>query len=102
MTLPESKKNLRPSTTWQPLTFANFNEVAGANFADIYPYSKSKYGHRAIAFRDTKGEWFVLDPYITIPGFKRTEPKPLADYMKIRKVYKSHFYTSSGYEKQVA
>lgn len=102
MTLPVAKKDLRPSTNWEALTLEKFNEVKGVNVADIYPYSKSKYGHRAVAFRDQEGQWFVLDPYVKIKGFESNEPKPLEAYMKIRPIYKSHFYTSSGYEKQVA
>ncbi len=54
MTIPESKKALRPSPNWSPLAIDTFNEVEGVNVADIYVDSKSPHGHRAIAFRDPK------------------------------------------------
>ena len=62
------------------------------NVADIYPDSKSKYGHRAVAFRDQSGEWMVLDPYVKVSGTKSTDPKPLKDYVEERPVLKAHFY----------
>lgn len=90
--LPISKKEERPNWNWKPLSIADFDAMKDVNVADIYPDSKSKYGHRAVAFRDQTGEWMVLDPYIKVPWTDATEPKKLEDYMKIRKVYKAHFY----------
>lgn len=90
--LPMSKKEERPNWNWKPLSIADFDAMKDVNVADIYPDSKSKYGHRAVAFRDQTGEWMVLDPYIKVPWTDATEPKKLEDYMKIRKVFKGHFY----------
>ena len=90
--LPISKKEERPNWNWKPLSIADFDAMKDVNVADIYPDSKSKYGHRAVAFRDQTGEWMVLDPYIKVPWTDATEPKKLEDYMKIRKVFKGHFY----------
>ena len=90
--LPAFKKEERPNSTWEPLSIADFDAMKDVNVADIYPDSKSKYGHRAVAFRDQTGEWMVLDPYIKVPWTDATEPKKLEDYMKVRKVFKGHFY----------
>lgn len=52
------------------------------NFADISVVSPTrnwkKYWHRAVAFRDSKWEWFVLDPYYN--SGKWTKPQPLSEY----------------------
>ena len=90
--LPVSKIGEKPNRNWTPLSISDFDAMKGVNVADIFPDSKSGYGHRAVAFRDKNGEWMVLDPYIKVPWTTSTEPKRLEDYMKSRKVFKSHFY----------
>ena len=90
--LPASKIGEKPNRNWTPLSISDFDAMKGVNVADIFPDSKSGYGHRAVAFRDKNGEWMVLDPYIKVPWTTSTEPKRLEDYMKSRKVFKSHFY----------
>lgn len=90
--LPAFKKEERPNSTWAPLSIADFDAMKDVNVADIYPDSKSKYGHRAVAFRDQSGEWMVLDPYVKVSGTKSTDPKPLKDYVEERPVLKAHFY----------
>ncbi len=90
--LPASKIGEKPNRNWSPLSISDFDAMKGVNVADIFPDSKSGYGHRAVAFRDKNGEWMVLDPYIKVPWTTSTEPKRLEDYMKSRKVFKSHFY----------
>ncbi len=101
-TLPAGKKTDRPQRSREPLTIEDFNAMEGVNVADIYPDSKSKYGHRAVAFRDVSGERMVLDPYIKVDGVRDTKPKKLEDYMQARKVFKSHFYVADHNKKLVA
>lgn len=101
-TLPADKKTDRPQRSREPLTIEDFNAMEGVNVADIYPDSKSKYGHRAVAFRDISGERMVLDPYIKVNGVRDTKPKKLEDYMQARKVFKSHFYEANPNERLVA
>lgn len=96
-TLPVDKKELRPHKSWSALTIDDFNAMEGVNVADIYPNSKSQYGHRALAFRDEHGEWMVLDPYVKVNGEKDTQPKRLEDYMKTTKVFKWHFFEVKEY-----
>lgn len=96
-TLPQNKKVARPNWWWIPLTLNDFNRVSDANVADIYPTSQSQYWHRALAFKNQKWKWMVLDPYIKIDGFGRTDPKPLEEYAKKRPILKAHFYLSNKY-----
>ena len=51
-TLPVDKKTDRPQRSREPLTIEDFDAMEGVNVADIFPDSKSQYGHRAVAFRD--------------------------------------------------
>lgn len=105
MTIPEDKLADRPSDRRDPLTLDDFYNTKDVNVADIYPNASKKnrqYGHRAIAFKNKEGDWMVLDPYVSIEGFKQTEPKPLEKYMEKKKIFKSHFYAASNYEKQFA
>lgn len=90
--LPASKIEERPKRNWYPLSISDFDAMKGVNVADIFPDSKSGYGHRAVAFRDKNGERMVLDPYIKVAWIASTEPKKLEEYMKSTKVFKSHFY----------
>lgn len=90
--LPASKIEERPKRNWSPLSISDFDAMKGVNVADIFPDSKSGYGHRAVAFRDKNGERMVLDPYIKVAWIASTEPKKLEEYMKFTKVFKSHFY----------
>lgn len=90
--LPASKIEERPKRNWSPLSISDFDAMKGVNVADIFPDSKSGYGHRAVAFRDKNGERMVLDPYIKVAWIASTEPKKLEEYMKSTKVFKSHFY----------
>ena len=90
--LPASKREERPKRHWSPLSISDFDAMKGVNVADIFPDSKSGYGHRAVAFRDKNGERMVLDPYIKVAWIASTEPKKLEEYMKSTKVFKSHFY----------
>ena len=90
--LPASKIGEKPNRNWTPLSISDFDAMKGVNVADIFPDSKSGYGHRAVAFRDKNGEWMVLDPYIKVPWMTSTAPKKLEEYMKSTKVFKSHFY----------
>ena len=90
--LPASKIGEKPNRNWTPLSISDFDAMKGVNVADIFPDSKSGYGHRAVAFRDKNGEWMVLDPYIKVPWTTSTAPKKLEEYMKSTKVFKSHFY----------
>ncbi len=57
-----------------------------ANFADVFTGSKSKYGHRCLAFKKD-GNWMILDPYTRINGQLTNNPIPLDRYPReIRKV----------------
>lgn len=97
-TLPVDKKTDRPQRSREPLTIEDFDAMEGVNVADIFPDSKSQYGHRAVAFRDDSWERMVLDPYIKVNGVRDTKPKKLEDYMQARKVFKSHFYQVKSYD----
>ncbi len=100
--LPIDKKTERPQRSRESLTIEDFNAMEGVNVADIYPDSKSKYGHRALAFRDVSGERMVLDPYIKVNGVRDRKPKKLEDYLQARKIFKSHFYVVDHNKKLVA
>jgi len=98
-TLPKEKSWKKPSASWSALNEWEFDLVSrSANFADFYAESSTPYGHRAIAIRDLRGEWYVLDPYIKINGKTSMKPIKLGVYMKKwRKIIKAHFYHSNWY-----
>jgi len=101
-TIPRAKKDERPSREWAALQITEFNSINNdANFADMFVQSDTvnwkKYGHRAVAFRDSAWQWFVLDPYIRVNWRLDNSPKKLEDYMKVRNVVKAHFYKSTWY-----
>ena len=96
--IPENKKNKKPSKNRPSLKVQEFKSVQqSANFADIYVESKSNYGHRAVAFRDSTWQWYVLDPYIRVNWKLDNSPKKIEDYILSRKIVKSHFYKSNWY-----
>ena len=97
-TLPKDKENQRPSKSWPGLKDWEFSTSSNdSNFADIYVESKSNYWHRAIAFRDSTGQRYVLDPYTRVNGRLDNSPKRLQDYMQSKKIVKAHFYKSKWY-----
>ena len=96
-TLPPDKVNDRPKKNWNAISNSNFISWAKGNYADIYVESGSDYGHRASAFKDDSGQWYVLDPYIRVNGKLDTSPKKLEDYMSCKKIVKAHFYESKWY-----
>ena len=97
-TLPKDKKEKKPSKNWPTINDSEFQSISDdANFADIYVESKSNYGHRAVAFRDSTWQWYVLDPYIRVKWRLDNSPKKLEDYLSTKKIVKSHFYKSDWY-----
>lgn len=97
-TLPKDKKEKKPSKNWPTIKSSEFQSVSDdANFADIYVESKSNYGHRAVAFRDSTWQRYVLDPYIRVRWRLDDSPKKLEDYLSTKKIVKSHFYQSNWY-----
>lgn len=98
-TIPKEKARQRPDKTWDAIWEEKFNSVSDkANFADIYAWSTTTYGHRAIAIRDSQWRWYLLDPYIKIDGETTLMPIKLGDYVKKwRKIVKAHFYHSDWY-----
>jgi len=97
-TLPKDKKDKKPSKRRPTINPSEFQSVwDDANFADIYVESKSNYGHRAVAFRDSTWQRYVLDPYIRVKWDLNNSPKKLEDYLSTKKIVKSHFYKSSWY-----
>lgn len=96
-TIPSWNQAEKPSANWPAIAIDNFIPTDDSNFADIYTSSQSGYGHRAIAFKDSLWEWYVLDPYTRVNWILDGSPKKLDDYMNQRKVVKSNFYTASNY-----
>lgn len=96
-TVPSSKVNKKPESIRSKLDVSEFNVDEDINFADIYTSSSSDYGHRAVAFKDSTGQWYVLDPYTRVNWVLDNSPKKLEDYMQNRDILKSHFYQSSYY-----
>ncbi len=98
-TIPKEKAWKKPDKSWTAIWEEKFNSVSNsANFADIYASSSTIYGHRAIAIRDSKWNWYLLDPYIKIDGKTRLTPIKLWEYIKKwREILKAHFYHSNGY-----
>ena len=98
-TIPKEKARQRPEKTWDAIEEEKFNSISNkANFADIYAWSSTTYGHRAIAIRDSQWKRYLLDPYIKIDGKTRLTPIKLGDYIKKwRKIVKAHFYHSNWY-----
>ncbi len=97
-TLPESKQNKKPSSSWSALDLEDFPKSDDKiNFADLYTQSNSGFGHRVAGFKDWSWQWYVLDPYTRVNGRLDNSPKKIEDYMNSKKIIKSHFYTSPGY-----
>lgn len=97
-TLPVSKQNKKPKSSWSSLDIDDFPKSdSKINFADIYTKSRSSFGHRVSAFKDGSWQWYILDPYTRVNGKLNNSPKKIEDYVKSKKIIKSHFYTSSGY-----
>ncbi len=96
-TIPANKINKKPKQSWTWIKIDIFKNINSWNFADIYTDSKSRYGHRAIAFKDDNWQWYVLDPYTRINGELDNSPKKLEDYLKVRKIVKAHIYKSNWY-----
>lgn len=98
-TIPQDKINEKPENTWIWIDSSKFDNTGEWNFADIYTNSKSKYGHRAAAFKDDNWQWYVLDPYTGVNWMRAdTSPKKLEDYLKARKIVKAHIYESKWYK----
>jgi len=96
-TIPEDKSNKRPRKSWEWIQVNKFKAIEEWNYADIYTDSKSDYGHRAAAFKDDNGQWYVLDPYTRVNWILDNSPKKLEDYLSVRKIVKAHFYQSNWY-----
>jgi len=96
-TLPPDKVNDRPRKNWKEISSSDFVSWSKWNFADIYVESGSDYWHRASAFKDDSGQWYVLDPYTRVNWRLDTSPKKLEDYVKCKKILKAHFYESKWY-----
>lgn len=97
--IPEDKRENRPQNSWKWIDLPKFKSINKWNYADIYVESKSNYGHRAVAFRDDSGQWYVLDPYTRVNWRLDNSPKKLKDYLKARKIVKAHIYESKWYKK---
>lgn len=99
--VPQNKKYKQPKAIRPAVTQEDFLSVKkNINFVDFCTYTKSKFGHRAVWFRDDKWEWYILDPYTKVNWRKNESPKKLEDYLKRRKIVKAHFYHSSWYTKE--
>jgi len=96
-TLPADKVNEKPKKKWKKIELTEFILSNKWNYADMYVESWSNYGHRASAFKDDAGQWYVLDPYTRVNGRLDTSPKKLEDYAKTKKILKVHFYESKWY-----
>lgn len=101
-TIPKDKTDKRPKESWKWIDISEFKSINTWNYADIYTYSKSEYGHRASAFRDDNWQWFVLDPYIRVNWKLDTSPKKLEDYLSVIKIVKAHIYESKWYEENIS
>ena len=96
-TLPKNKIDKRPQKSWDKIEISTFKSITAWNYADIFTESKSNYGHRAAAFRDDSWQRYVLDPYTRVNWKLDNSPKKLEDYLKVKKIVKSHFYKSTWY-----
>lgn len=97
-TLPASKQNKKPSSSWSSLDINSFPKSDGEiNFVDLYTSSSSKYGHRVVWFKDGTWQWYVLDPYTRVNWKLDNKPKKIEAYVKSKKIVKGHFYKSSWY-----
>ena len=98
-TIPSNKKTEIPKNSWKNLSLSDFTGQTNENinFADIYTNSKSWYWHRVVWFKDSDGQWYVLDPYTNV-NWLDDKPKKLEDYMWKRKIKKIHFYQSDWYK----
>jgi hypothetical protein len=99
-TIPANKTDKRPQKSWEWISISTFKGIKKGNYADIYVSSKSNYGHRATAFKDDSGQWYVLDPYTRINWKLDNTPKKLEDYLNARKIVKTHIYESKWYKKK--
>ena len=99
-TIPADREHEQPQKSWGWISSSDFKSITKWNYADIYVESKSNYGHRAAAFKDDSGQWYVLDPYTRINWKLDNTPKKLEDYLNARKIVKTHIYESKWYEKK--
>lgn len=100
-TIPNSKKEERPNNNWNPIDVKDFlNLDDNVNFADLYTWSSSTYGHRVVAFKDSNWKRYVLDPYTRVNWKLDNSPKPITDYIEERKLVKAHFYHSEWYQRE--
>lgn len=90
-TVPEGKASSRPGNWWARLSTETITSNDNVNFADIAVSSKSKYWHRAVAFKWTDNDWYVLDPYRT---WRSTKPVSMEDYASKNKILKAHLYNA--------
>jgi hypothetical protein len=66
-------------------TLDSYYSQTWTNVWDVSVKSSSKYGHRAVLFRDsTTGRWWILDPYRRVSGYAATDPKPAEEYFAKR------------------
>lgn len=96
-TIPANKINEKPNKKWDGIAASAFRNLGKGNYADVYVSSKSNYGHRAAAFKDNTGQWYVLDPYVRVNWILDNSPKKLEDYLKERRILKAHIYESNWY-----
>lgn len=96
-TIPSEKKSLKPQAKREWIAAEKIKSEWKWNYADIYTDSKSWYWHRAAAFKDDSGQWYVLDPYTRVNWRLDNTPKKLEDYLNVRKIVKAHFYQSNWY-----
>ena len=95
-TIPQDKTNKRPTNSRKWISISEFNSTTW-NYADIFVSSKSKYWHRASAFKDDSWQWYVLDPYTRVNWILDRKPKKLEDYMEEKKILKANIYHSDWY-----
>jgi len=98
-TIPEDRVNIKPNKNRSEISLDDFKNISNdnVNFADIFTKSSSNYWHRAMAFKDDWWQWYVLDPYIRVNWVMNNDPKKLEDYIAVRWIVKTHFYSSNGY-----
>ncbi|MFK7780682.1 MAG: peptidoglycan-binding domain-containing protein [Candidatus Gracilibacteria bacterium] len=68
---------------------------SGTNVLDLFIDSRSKYEHRAAAYKNN-GSWYVLDPYSKLKS-NRTNPNlpiPLEEYVSSKKIMGVYPYTA--------
>ena len=96
--LPKNSKWKKPQATRDEIPLEDFyNCDDSANFIDFFAYSHNSYGHRAVAFKDSTWQRYVLDPYIRVNWRKNLSPTRIEDYIKKRKIIKAHFYHATWF-----